>query len=121
MAPIAKKIIGISSVVIVLALAIFLYFRFWFVYAEGQDTGTLNYFSCQGIVFKTYEGKLIQEGNKKMMESNEFRFSVDDEQVADQLMRSTGKTVEVHYQRFFSPLIWRGESVFVVDSVCSIR
>lgn len=121
------KIIGISTLVVLLALSAFLYFKYWFVYAEGTDTGELNYFSRQGVVFKTYEGKVIQSGFKKNaatasgVQSNEFKFSVVNEGVADSLMHCTGHQVELHYKKYNAALPWRGESVFVVDSIWSIK
>ena len=39
-----------------------LFFKYGYVYSEGTDTGELNYFSYEGVVFKTYEGKVIQTG-----------------------------------------------------------
>jgi len=116
-----------SSLVVVLALAAFLYFKFWFVYAEGTDTGELNYFSRQGVVFKTYEGKVVQTGLKRTaaaqggVQSNEFKFSVENPAVADSLMHCTGRQVELHYRKYNSTLPWRGESVFVVDSIWSVK
>ncbi len=123
------KVITISSVVavLVLVLAGWLYFKFWFTYAEGTDSGELNYFSRQGVIFKTYEGKIIQSGLKRTaaaqggVQSNEFRFSVSDAQLADSLMHCTGKTIEVHYKKYNGALPWRGESVFVVDSIWSVQ
>ena len=125
----AGKIITATSLIVTVALglAVFLYFRFWFVYAEGTDSGELNYFSRQGVLFKTYEGKVIQTGLKKStttqngVQSNEFRFSVTDERVADSLMHSTGHQVELHYRKYNGVLPWRGESVFVVDSIWSVK
>lgn len=116
-------VVSVASAVVVLVLAIWMFFRFWFPYAEGTDTGELNYFCKQGVLFKTYEGKMIQTGLKAKaaasagVESNEFRFSVEDEVVADSLMHCTGKNVTLHYKRYFHSLPWRGESVFVVDSI----
>ena len=123
----STKVISIISVIVLLALGGFCYFRYWFPYAEGTDTGELNYFSYQGVVFKTYEGKVIQSGlrskaaNTAGVASNEFVFSVEDERVADSLMHCTGKQVELHYKRYFAPLPWRGQSVFVVDSICFVK
>lgn len=121
----ATKVISISSVLVILALAGYLFFKFGFVYAEGTDTGELNYFSREGVVFKTYEGKIVQAGLKKAanagVQSNEFKFSVADERIADSLMHCTGKVVEVHYQKYLGALPWRGNSVFVVDSIWSIK
>ena len=38
------------------------YFRFYFVFGEGVKSGELNYVVKKGVIFKTYEGKLIQSG-----------------------------------------------------------
>lgn len=123
----STKIITSVSAVILVALAVFLYVRFWFPYSEGTDTGELNYFQYKGYVFKTYEGKIIQSGLKRFaadaggVQSNEFNFSVVDPAIADSLMHCTGRTVEVHYRRYLGTLPWRGETTFVVDSIWSVK
>ncbi len=99
----------------IIALAAFIYFRFYFVYAEGIKAGELSYVVRQGIIFKTYEGKLIQQSNGK--QPQEFDFSVQDEALARHLMLKGGQTVELHYKEYFSPLWWRGNSKFIVDSI----
>lgn len=123
-----KKGITITSILLVILLGLggWGFFKFGFVRAEGTDTGELNYFCKEGIVFKTYEGKIVQTGLKKSaanggVQSNEFKFSVENEQIADSLMHSTGKTVTVHYQKYNATLPWRGNSVFVVDSIWSVE
>ena len=80
----------------------------------------------KGYVFKTYEGRLIQAGynsknERNTIQSNEFKFSVEDKQIADSLMRCTGKQVELHYKEYLGALPWRGVSEFVVDSIISVR
>lgn len=121
------KIITIVSSVIVLALAAFIFFRFFFVYSSGVNTGELNYFQIEGIVFKTYEGKLIQSGFKATGESNgtlrsnELKFSVTDQAVADTIMRCSGKRIEVKWNRYMATLPWRGNSQFVVTEVLSVE
>ncbi|MBR1809282.1 MAG: hypothetical protein IJ776_07840 [Paludibacteraceae bacterium] len=119
------KVATVLSIVTVLVLAGWLWFRFYFVFAEGVKAGELNRFTYKGYIFKTYEGKLIQAGYnsenaKGTIQSNEFDFSVDNEQVAEQLMKSTGKTVELHYKEYKGALPWRGMQVFVVDSIISV-
>ena len=119
------KVATVLSIVVVLVLAGWLWFRFYFVFAEGVKAGELNRFTYKGYVFKTYEGKLIQAGYnsenaKGTIQSNEFDFSVDNEQVAEQLMKSTGKMVELHYKEYKGALPWRGMQVFVVDSIISV-
>lgn len=117
--------IGITTLIILLLVgAGWFWFKFYFVFAEGVKAGELNRFTYKGYVFKTYEGRLIQAGYnsenaKGTIQSNEFEFSVDNENVADQLMRSTGKMVELHYKEYKGALPWRGMSKFVVDSIIS--
>jgi len=121
------KIITIASAIVVVVLAVFLFFRFFFVYSSGVNTGDINYFQREGIIFKTYEGKMIQSGFKATAEtngtlrSNEFKFSVTDQAVADTLMRCSGKRVELKWVRYMGTLPWRGNSQFVVTEVLSIE
>ena len=121
------KIITWTSIIIVLSLAVFIFFRFFFVYSSGVNTGDLNYFQKQGVVFKTYEGKIIQTGIKSGtrgssgIKSNELKFSVTDDSVAAKLMRCSGKEVELHWNRYLGTLPWRGASQYVVDQILSIK
>lgn len=124
--PIVITLVSVLTVAL-LVLAGWLYFKYWFTYAEGTDSGELNYFSRQGVIFKTYEGKIVQTGLRRTaaaqggVQSNEFKFSVVNEGIADSLMHCTGRQVEVHYRKYNGTLPWRGESVFVVDSIWSVK
>ena len=123
------KIIGIISLIAVLAVAGVIYFQYFFVFGEGVKAGELNYMVHKGYIFKTYEGKLIQSGFKGQsangvatgIQSYEFQFSVTDESIADSLMRCSGKQVELHYKEYINPLVWRGVSEFVVDSIIAVK
>ena len=122
---IGKKIFTILTIIVVLAAASFVFFKFYFVFGSGVKAGELNLFVYKGYVFKTYEGRLIQAGyNSKnsnaAIQSNEFNFSVKDENVAKQLERCAGKFVELHYKEYLGTLPWRGMSKYVVDSVYSV-
>ena len=123
---IGRKIVTTLSIIIVLALAGFIFFKFYFVFGSGVKAGELNFFVYKGYVFKTYEGRLIQAGyNSKnsnaTIQSNEFNFSVKKKSVAEQLERCTGKRVELHYKEYLGALPWRGMSKYVVDSVYSVE
>lgn len=111
--------------VVVLLIAGVAGYRYYFVFGRGVKAGELNYFVQKGYVFKTYEGRLIQSGYRSRqpgaLQSNEFRFSVTSDRVADQLMRSSGKFVELHYNEYLGALPWRGFSNFIVDSVISVK
>lgn len=116
------KILTWLSVIVLVALAGFVYIKFCFVYSEGMNEGDINYFQREGFIFKTYEGKMIQSGfNSKntaaTIQSNEFKFSVVDEEVVEQLNNASNRTVKLHWRRYLGTLPWRGKSQFVVDEV----
>lgn len=114
--------IGIAGLVV--ALAVFIGFRFYFPYGEGVKTGQLNFVVRKGVVFKTFEGKLIQTGfwtnQPGKIQSNEFNFSIADRHIADTLMHAGGQLVELHYVEYFGALPWRGHSKYVVNGIVNI-
>ncbi len=120
-----KKITTIGIVAILLILAGIAYYKYYFVFGEGVKAGDLNFIVKKGYIFKTYEGKIIQSGIRSRqtgtVQSNEFEFSVSDEAVAKKMMANSGKTFELHYKEYKGALPWRGFSVYVVDSVVSMR
>ena len=122
------KIIAITSVIAVLLLTGFIYFKFYFVFGEGVKAGELNFVVRKGYIFKTYEGRAIQAGfgkgkgtNPGMIQSYEFDFSITDEAVADSLMRCGGKMVELHYKEYLGTLPWRGKQKYIVDRIVAVR
>ena len=120
------KIITWTCAVVAVALAIFIYIKFFFVFGEGVKAGELNQIVYKGWVWKTYEGRLIQTGfnstkNEGKIQSNEFNFSVVDKAVADSLMRCSGKMVELHYKEYNGSLPWRGVQRYIVDEIISVR
>ena len=120
-----KKFRIIAPAVVLAALALFIYFRFYFVFGEGVKSGELNYVVYKGVIFKTYEGKLIQSGIRSKtagtIQSYEFEFSVEDPALARELMLQGGRTLELHYKEYFGALPWRGFTKFVVDSIITVR
>ena len=116
-----RKIIWTIVTVLLAAISLFFYWRFYFVLAEGTQAGTLNIFQKKGIIFKTYEGKIILSGFKANVQSNEFSFSVTRKEVAEQLLKVSGREVNIHYQQYFGSLPWRGMQNFVVDSIYEVR
>jgi hypothetical protein len=119
-----KKFLRIGAWVVIAGLIIFILVRYYFVFGEGVKAGELNYIVKKGYVFKTYEGKLIQNGLRSKapntIQSYEFEFSVSNEAVAQKLMLNSGKNVELHYKEYIGALPWRGYSEFVVDSIIAI-
>ena len=113
------------TITIAAVLAAAAYFWFFFVFGEGVKSGELNYVVYKGVLFKTYEGKLIQTGIRSKaagsIQSYEFEFSVENEALARELMLQGGKTLELHYKEYFGALPWRGFTKFVVDSIITVR
>ncbi|HNW59223.1 MAG TPA: hypothetical protein PKI62_06080 [bacterium] len=120
-----RKLFGCGTLVVLAALAVFLWWRYYFVFGEGVKAGDLNYMVKKGYLFKTWEGRLIQTGFKTPvpggMQSNEFEFSVVSDSVARRLEGSSGKFVEVRYKEYLHPLPWRGMSKYLVTEVIRIE
>ena len=120
-----RKVLWISGLIVILLLSVFIWWRYYFVFGEGVKAGTLNFVVRKGYVFKTWEGRLIQEGFKTTvpgaMQSNEFEFSITNESIAKKLELSGGKFVELRYKEFLHPLPWRGMSNNVISDVLVIE
>lgn len=119
-----RKILVCTIVILIVAFGAFFAIRFYYPFGEGVKTGELNFVVYKGVLFKTYEGKLIQSGFRTTQSSgiasNEFEFSIVDKAVADSLMRMGGSVVELHYKEYFGRLPWRGYSKFIVDEILSV-
>ena len=119
------KIISWLIALLLVGGAVFVYFKFYFVFGEGVKAGELNQIVYKGWIWKTYEGRLIQAGFKSnqnaggSLQSNEFNFSVVDKAVADSLMLCSGKNVELHYKAYNGWLPGRGMQRDIVDRIVS--
>jgi hypothetical protein len=116
-----KKFGLLGGLILVLVLGVFLWWKFFFVFGEGVKAGSLNYFVKKGVIFKTWEGRMVQEGFQSPtsggLQSNEFRFSVTDPKIAEILELNSGKHLELRYKEYNGMLPWRGASEFVVTEV----
>lgn len=116
-----KKFISIFSIIVVLALAGFIFWKYFFTYSSGYRSGLLQKFSHKGTFFKTYEGEMIlssiRSNNNVALASEKFLFSVTRKEVALQLEKLQGRMVTVHYSNKNGTLPWRGDTPYLVDSV----
>ncbi len=116
-----KKFVGWFVVLLVIALAAFLYWKYFFTFSEGYRAGLLQKFSKKGTFFKTYEGEMIlssvQSRSDIALASEKFFFSVADEKIADDLNQIQGEYIVVHYIEKNGILPWVGETRYLVDSV----
>ncbi|HRD52499.1 MAG TPA: hypothetical protein PKY96_07615, partial [Flavobacteriales bacterium] len=77
------KVVAVLAIVVAIAG----YFRYWWVFGTGVKAGELNYVVHKGVLFKTYEGKMIQTGIRSQagsLQSFEFLFSVESDAVAQE-------------------------------------
>jgi hypothetical protein len=116
-----KKYIGIFTLVVILALSGFVYWKYFFTYSSGYRSGLLQKFSHKGTMFKTYEGEMIlssiRSNNNVALASEKFLFSVSDKEIAKKMELMQGRMVTVHYLNKNGTLPWRGDTPFIVDSV----
>jgi len=112
-----SKVFTWIAVILFIGLGAFAYVKFWFVYATADNTGSINYFKKEGFIFKTYEGKMIQTGTQTGMKSYEFKFSVEDERVAQQIRDCANGEITLITKQYLGTLPWRGDSRYIVDSV----
>lgn len=120
------KFFLLAVLVILLAGAGYIYWKFYYPYtSDGVKSGYLNFAVEKGQLFKTYEGKLIQEGIRGVVgggvQSNEFEFSIKDKQVFDVLKMNSGKRFDLHYKEYNGTLPWRGNTRYIVDSIISMQ
>jgi hypothetical protein len=120
-----KRFLWIVIISVLVIIAGIFYYRYYWVFGEGVKSGELNFVVRKGYLFKTYEGKLIQAGFRSRtpgtVQSYEFEFSVLNKSLAEKLMLSSGKEVELHYREYLHTVPWRGYNKYVVDSIISIR
>lgn len=119
-----KTLWKIILTLVVLGLGLFIGY-FYLPFADSSvKAGQLNYIMHKGLIFKTYEGKLIQTGVKSGttggVQSNEFEFSIEDKELAEKLMNMAGRNVKLHYKEYFGSLPWRGYTKYIVDSIISV-
>jgi hypothetical protein len=120
-----RKIFLLIVVVLLLGAGAIIYWKYFFVFGQGVKSGHLNYVVLKGDVFKTYEGKLIQQGirsqNVGSVQSYEFEFSVVNKNIAEKLMANSGKWFDLQYKEYHHVVPWRGNTRYIVDSILSMR
>lgn len=120
-----KSFLAWLLLIIVFLFAGVVYFKYYFVFGEGVKSGYLNYAVKKGNLFKTFEGKLIQEGfgsgKAGSLTSNEFVFSVENDSIFRQLETNSGKFFDLHYKEYHGILPWRGNTKYIVDRIVQMK
>ncbi|PRD56357.1 hypothetical protein [Sphingobacterium gobiense] len=119
------KILAWLLIIVFLAVGGLVYYKYYFVFGEGVKSGYLNFAVKKGNLFKTYEGKLIQEGLRSQsgtgVSNNEFEFSVESDSIFRILELNSGKYFDLHYKEYHGVLPWRGNTRYIVDEVINMK
>ena len=66
-------------------------------------------------------GGVTNAANNSMMMNYMWDFSVDNQNVADTLLKLEGKDISVHYKQKIGTLPWRGDTKYIVDRIVEVR
>jgi len=117
----ARKVFRWLIALVIIALIIIFYFKYFYTYSDGYRAGLLQKFSRKGNIFKTYEGELVLSSvsgnNSTVIASEKFYFSVRSDSLAARLDTLQGRPVIVHYREKHASLFWRGDTPYLVDGV----
>jgi hypothetical protein len=106
---------------IIIFLAGFIYWKYFYTYSEGYRAGLLQKFSHKGTFVKTYEGEMILSSVASTRDiaiaSEKFQFTVINKELIRQFDTLQGDNVIVHYRQMNGTVFWRGDSKYLVDSV----
>jgi hypothetical protein len=120
-----KKVLKWTAFLVAVAVLIFVYYQYFYTYSEGYRAGLLQKFSRKGTIFKTHEGELIlssiSSNRDVAIASEKFFFSLINKDLVRTFDTLQGQNVIVHYQQKNSPVFFRGDSEYLVDSVRLIR
>jgi hypothetical protein len=116
---IARRSIRIITLVVILILGVFIFWKYFYTYSEGYRAGLLQKFTHKGNIFKTYEGELIlssvTSNTNVALASEKFNFSVTNDSLASVLDTLQGQFVIVHYKQKNGKLPWKGDTPYFVD------
>lgn len=116
-----RKVFKWLITLIIIFLAGFIYWKYFYTYSEGYRAGLLQKFSHKGTFIKTYEGEMILSSVASTRDiaiaSEKFQFTVINDDLIRQFDTLQGSNVIVHYIQKNGTVFWRGDSKYLVDSV----
>lgn len=116
-----KKVLKWITFFVVVAALVFVFFQYFYTYSEGYRAGLLQKFSHKGTIFKTYEGEIILSSVSSTKDvalaSEKFYFTLVNKNLIRSFDTMQGQNVIVHYKQKNSPIFFRGDSEYLVDSI----
>jgi hypothetical protein len=120
-----RKIYRWFLTLLLVFLVVFVYMKYFFTYSEGYRAGLLQKFSHKGVLVKTYEGEMVlssvSSSRDVALASEKFQFTVINKSLVREFDTLQGSMIIVHYRQMKSPVFWRGDSQYLVDSVKAKR
>lgn len=93
--------------------------------SEGFRDGTIQKFSHKGIIWKTWEGEMAQDGIKQKGENgvtSVWEFSVTDPKIVEEIQKlPSGTKVRLHYVQFMAATWSEGSTSYRVTKVELLR
>jgi len=112
----ARAIITLALVIVLLPIVYVLAVANW-SYSAGERAGWVQKFSNKGWLCKTWEGEMAMVSLPGTT-AEKFQFTVWDDAIADQVMKSMGKRVALQYEEKMGiPTRCFGDTRFYVTGV----
>ncbi len=116
-----KKFLRWLVFISILILVVGFWWKYYYTYSKGRQSGKMQKISYKGNIFKTWEGYLLVSvstaENNIALTTKEFTFSVESDSIAHMLENYEGKQVVVKYEQKKGTLPWRGDSPYIVYEV----
>src|SRR4051812_41391441 len=105
-------------IVAVLLFAAYVWVTLHYNFSDGERAGYVQKFSRKGWICKTWEGELAMMNLPGSLQQQTFTFSVRDAAVADQINKTLGGRVRLHYEQHKGiPSSCFGESEYFVTQI----
>jgi hypothetical protein len=107
------------------ALAFFVYWKYFYTYSDGLQGGKMQKISKKGNVFKTWEGYLLISSSSDIstgiVTPREWKFSVTSDSIAHVLENYAEKNVKLRYHQKNGTLPWRGDTEYIIYDVSMVE
>jgi len=118
-----KTLLKISIVLVVILIAVFLFFNFA-TFSSGYRAGVPIKVSHKGVLFKTWEGQLNVGGLTNSSQGAiptmwEFSIESSNKEVREKIEEAItkGKRVKLNYEEKFVKFFWKGDTKYFVKEV----
>ncbi len=120
-----KRFIRKFLVVVILALAAFIYWKYFATYSDGVQGGKMQKISRRGNIFKTWEGYILisasSDPNLSIITPKEWNFTVTNDSLAHVIESYAEKNVILRYHQKNGTLPWRGDTQYIIYDVSLVK